>query len=196
MKVFFRPVLLCLALPLMAAPRRPSPAREAQAAIQAIYDRQAAAVARKDEGGVLAGCAPDYREVHTEPEVRGMSFTVAQLRPMIHSMLFFARTATRRTTIEGISFLPGGVSVTVHQHMVVWMHVPKQHKDAQIFVNTVSTDTWVKGPGGWQEKQSLILSGQNTGYLYDTGQGKLGRAGEARARQAFPRQTDSPRPTR
>ena len=127
MKTVFLAACLCGASPLMAAPpvllaqlrmpRKPfgpfTPARMPPSPGRMSRD-------------VLFGCAPDYREVHTEPKVRGMSFTVAQLRPMIHSMLFFAKTASRKTVIQEIAFTSGGTTVTVKQHMVLWMPVPKQ----------------------------------------------------------------------
>jgi hypothetical protein len=167
MKPIFLTLLLCGTSSLIAAPNTPSPAMDAQASIQAIYNRQDAAIARHDQQGVLAGCAPDFHEVHTEKKAQGMSFTLAQLRPMIQSTLYFAKYAKRKTVIEDITFASGGVTVKVDQHMTLWMPVPKKHKYGQVIVDTKSADTWVKGKNGaWQDKQSLVLAGQTKVLLH------------------------------
>ena len=84
------------------------------------------------EQGVLAGCAPDFHEVHTEKKAQGMSFTLAQLRPMIQSTLYFAKYGETENRDPGHGPMyfwrrdgHGAIST-----WSLWMPVPKKHKYA------------------------------------------------------------------
>ena len=158
---------LSLALPLAAAPPGPPPLSDSRWAIGAIYARQDAAFGHRDVGGALYGCAPNYHEIHTEPGVRGMTFSLAQLRPMIQATLRPARAASRQTLIERITLTPGGATVRVTQHLTVSMRDPKSAKYGTVLTNCVSEDTWVRGKKGWQETRSVVLSGRTKVFIHN-----------------------------
>ncbi len=163
MRLFALALILGLS-PTVAA--SPSSVTDAQRAIQAIYARQDAAYAHKNVAGALYGCAPDFREVHTEPKVHGMSFTITQLRPMIQSTLVLSRRASRRTTIRKITLNPTGAVTIIGQHLSAYMWNPKAGKYGKLLTDSVASDTWVKGKGGWQEKQSVVLSGRTKVFIH------------------------------
>lgn len=144
---------LCLS-PLALSGARADGTANIRQAIQAAYNRQNAALARKDASGALAYIAPDF----VGTSLKGEHFGLAERQQGMPRMLALFQSIKATTVVETISMKGRVASVQVRRTDAMSMTNPQTHKLMQGVVEQHIIDTWVKGAGGWLLERSRQLS--------------------------------------
>ena len=172
-KPFVLLALLCLPL----APRvQADDASDARQAIQAAYDRESDAWARKDVSALHAmGAFPDIKmpPVHAKmppglsPEERrqfaandrqmnaqlNADVTRMILKNLLENTTFLSATAT----VQNVALNGKAALVTAKTHGVWVISDPKTHQDNTRVMDVITQDAWRQTAGGWKKRASKTL---------------------------------------
>ena len=129
---------------------------QARRAIQAIYDGQNAAGARRDVNGLLAHVSPRYVSLDTH----GGRHTLAGERQQANKVFSSAPRYLGRTQIQAITLTGASANVRVKEHKEMIVIYPPTKKFAIITYDTVGVDTWVRHGKSWLLTRSQTLSAQ------------------------------------
>jgi uncharacterized protein (TIGR02246 family) len=122
-------------------------------AIQAQYDRIAAAFVRKDVAGALAPIAPDFTNIGVDGKIVNRAQMAAILKENFPGI---PSGATARVGLDHFKLLGNKAVVNA---TVLWITTTPDPKGARGRMHTqvdrsVSTDTWVKTNGRWMMQLS------------------------------------------
>ena len=134
-------------------------AAQARQAIQAAYDREDAAVRRKDVQGVLVNCAPNFQFI-TQSGMRG---SLADARQGLANQFQTPSSFAAKTTIQKFT-LQGNKAVVTVQETQLRTVVPKAKHAHPHKIVTLSTDedTWVKHGNRWLRELSKMIHQKQT----------------------------------
>ncbi|HZT44309.1 MAG TPA: hypothetical protein VFA07_19240 [Chthonomonadaceae bacterium] len=132
---------------------------QARTAIQAAYDREDAAVRRKDVKGTLANCAPDFQFIQSD----GSRGSLADARQGMVALFqkpnsFVAKTTIQKFTLQGNKAI---ATVKEYQMRTVVPHAKHAHPHKIVTV-TIIEDTWVKHGNRWLREISRAISQKQT----------------------------------
>ncbi len=132
---------------------------EAKTAIQAVYNRESAAINKKDVEGVLAIYTADYVEIGQGGKKRSLAETKQEMQGIFATLQAMKMTQT----ISKVMLKGEQATVQVKQHMDAALTEPQTHKKHSITMSSSVEDIWVKsGKSGWLKKHSKTLSEQGT----------------------------------
>ena len=132
---------------------------EARKAIQAAYDKQAAATMRKDVEAATANNVPDYK--YRNPE--GDTQTLAHLKETMKDVLGigFVKSIDYHIVIQKFVLKGRQATVTIKDHIQFHYALPNGKKG--VFVgDSVAKDTWAKQGKAWKRTFSDIISEKDT----------------------------------
>lgn len=152
----FLPLGLGVGLAPTAQADTPAQARKA---IQAAYDREDAAVGRKDIKGALANCAPDFQFVAPD----GTRGSLADARQSLSTQFgknssFVAKTTIQKFTLQGSKTV---VTAKEYQLRTVVPRAPHAHAHKIVTVG-IDEDTWVKHGDRWLRERTRAISQKQT----------------------------------
>ncbi len=152
-------LLLVLALALPPARAADSATDTAQRQIQAAYDAQNGAMARRDADGVLAFQAPAYQLVDANGQIHQIDASNrAAQKQMLAQALATGDHFTEETTVTAVS-LDGSGGATVYARDRV-ADVPQTGPGTQ--TDSQFRDFWTHGEHGWLLARRRVLSAQNS----------------------------------
>jgi len=155
-----RPVMLfvlCTSI-LYARSVKADPTRDACSAIQAIYNRQARASAKKDPRVVTSTYTPDFVSIETN----GTRTDASESRASIDKLFTLLHTIKIGQTVEFLTLKGNEALVHAKSHVEATMLDARTRKQHRIVGNSVSLETWVRKSHGWLLKRAKTLSEQNT----------------------------------
>jgi hypothetical protein len=129
-------------------------AAEARKQIQAAYNRENAAAARKDTSGVIANMTPDYRNT----DLRGQTATVDQIRQSLPRLFASAISLKARSVVNKITLKGDQADTVVNEHAELMLFNARTRKPSRLVIDEVYQTLWVKTGGGWRKKRSKVLS--------------------------------------
>lgn len=159
-----------LTLPISVSARKPAPrppvsqpkgdaaTQQARKTIQADYDEQDAAFARRDLDAYLAHHAPDFTSVDKD----GKKTTDDDTRHTLGMIFKGTQSAKAATRIQGVTLQTDGAVVLTRAHSEMTVERPGDHQVGHIVADTTSRDLWVKADGAWQCKRSKTLTDTTT----------------------------------
>lgn len=148
--------------PATAAPK-PAPTAaaattQARKAVQASYDRMAAAASRRDVNGWLAGKTDDFVSVGLD----GSEVGLASRRALLTLLLTTVHSLKTDTRVTGVDLMaPDRALAKIHEHTEMTFTRLDKKKSKAVF-DTVAEATWVKTPAGWRESRCRSLSEKGT----------------------------------
>lgn len=140
------PVILTLAGLAALAPS--ALAADTQKAIQAQYEKRAAAAKKKDVAAALAINASDFVSL----DIKGNKRTLAQIKPQLTEAFASAASYTVNTKITKLTVNGDTATVSTADSVRVVMNDKKNNQEAA----TTNTDIWVKKSGQWVRQQSTM----------------------------------------
>ena len=146
------PTALILGVSLASAVKADT-AAQARKAIQAAYDQQDAAQARKDLNATFAHCAPEFKDISKD----GRVVTLTQARASLTQAYAMAKSIKVRTTIADLHLTGNKAIVTTKQHAVVTLVNPRTSRTMTLMDDEVDQDTWVKRSNRWWATESKTL---------------------------------------
>ena len=163
---------------------------QARQAVQDVYNRQAAAMRRKDIKGFLAPVTPDYQDVKYGNHI----YTAEHLRQQLPGLIakyppgFKFNISIQKFKLEG-----DHAKATANYHLQVTRTDAERHKRELWTSDTVSEDVWVKRGQTWRLQSSRETQFKNKktplspGPVPRRANGKSGSAGSVNAgRKAMP----------
>ena len=124
--------------------------RERQA-VQAVYDRQAAAMMRKDMKGFFAPFTPDYQNMKYGNHL----YTLGNLRQQLPGLIAkYPPGFQFKTTILKFKHEGTGAKATANYHLQVVRTDTNRHKQELWVSDTVSEDTWIQEGPDWKLQSS------------------------------------------
>jgi hypothetical protein len=146
---------LCLGVMSLSPAMADTPA-QARSAIQALYNKQNAAAAKKDVNGVLVNMAPDFQAVSKD----GRKITAAQQRQALTQLFSMAQSIHATSAIQKFRLQGNRATVTVKENGTFLVVNPNAAaaKPARFTVEDVSEDTWVKKGNRWLNERSVTLA--------------------------------------
>jgi hypothetical protein len=131
---------------------------DARKQIQAAYDRENAAAARKDTSGVMANLMPDYISIN----YRGQRTNAEQLRHRLPQLFAMAMSIKGRTRITRLALKGSQADVTAKEHGEVTLMNPRTGKPTNLVVDETSQTLWVKTARGWKKKRSRTIASKQS----------------------------------
>ena len=131
---------------------------DARKQIQAAYDRENAAAARKDAAAVLANLTPDYKSV----SAGGQTVTVHTLRQRLPVIFANAISIRGKSTITKLTLKGNQADVQVKEHGVLTLMNRQARKQSKLEIHDVSQTLWVKTKSGWKKKQSRTITSKQS----------------------------------
>ena len=151
-------MILATGITILAPATHADSVAAARRAIQAIYDGQNAAAARRDVNGMLAHVSPDYVSFDTH----GTRHTLDGERQAARTVFATAPTYKGQTHIQTITLAGKVATVQIKEHKaMIVIHRPTR-QFAIVAYDTVGVDTWVRGRQGWLLTRSQTLSAHGT----------------------------------
>jgi hypothetical protein len=149
-----RAIFSCVAVIAASLPALGDAAAEARRQIQAAYNRENAAAARKDASGVLANLTSDYKSI----SANGQTVTAEVLRQRLPIIFASAVSVKGTSTIIKLALKGKQADVQVKEHGILVLMNRQTKKRSKLEIHDVSQTLWVKTPSGWKKKQSRTLS--------------------------------------
>lgn len=131
---------------------------DAKKQIQAAYNRENAAAARKDAAGVLANLTSDYKSV----SAGGQSVTAKTLRERLPVIFANAISIKGKSTITKLTLKGNQADVQVKEHGVLTLMNRQTRKPSKLEIHDVSQTLWLKTKSGWKKKQSRTISSKQS----------------------------------
>jgi hypothetical protein len=151
-------VLTLIMLASLCSARAGDTPASARKAIQAGYDRMAAAAGRRDVDGWLALKTPDFVSVSLDGTENGLEGR----RTMMRLVFATVERVKARTVIVGFKLLsPSRARAVVHDHTEMTFARPDK-KVSTMIIDTDAESTWIKTPAGWRESRSRSLEERGT----------------------------------
>lgn len=160
-------VLLALTVPRMCAfardehapagPEHGTGAKDAQAQqeIQTVYDRQNAALMRRDVKGFLALCTLDYKDVKRDTKTgKGRIIPAGMIRQTLPRQLARYSDFTMTATINAFARQGNQANATATRHVELTLSDPRTGQKRPYRSDTRTRDVWIKTAQGWQTKSS------------------------------------------
>ena len=152
------PVVLSMGIIVPFAARADA-APQARGAIQAAYDREDAAVRRKDVRGVLVNCAPNFQFI-TQNGTRG---NLADARQGLVSQFQTPSSFVAKTTIQKFTLQGNKAVVTVQEYQSRTVVPKAKHAHPHKIVTIgIDEDTWVKHGNRWLREMSKMIRQKQT----------------------------------
>ncbi len=126
----------------------PTDAKTAQARreVQAAYDRQSAALLRKDVNGFLALCTRDYQDT----KVDGHVYTADHIRQVLPAQIaHYPKQFTLKAAIKTFRLSGSRAEVTANRHLELMRTDSLRHTQVPWSSDTVTEDAWVKSGSSW-----------------------------------------------
>lgn len=150
-----RTILLALGCLLMfASAVEADQTAEARKAITALYEKEDAAISRKDVIGATAHCTSDYVSIST----KGVRSTLTQQRQTIQTAFQALQHPKSTSKIQKFQASGNTYVVTVRSDNSATMVDPQTHGIHNLGGREVDRDTWLKTPKGWRQRRSEALS--------------------------------------
>ncbi len=131
---------------------------DARKAIQAQYDKENAAAARKDVRTMLSIMSPDFVAV-----TGGQQVTAPQMQQSLTQMFKLASNISGVTYIDKVALHGKTAVVLVHDRSALTLTNPRNpNQKARLVVESRDQDTWVRTAKGWLETRSKELSRKRT----------------------------------
>ena len=153
-----RAILGCLVVTAAAAPVLGDAAAEARKQIQAAYNREIAAAARKDASGVLANVTADYKSI----SANGQTVTADTLRQRLPIIFASAVSVKGTSTITKFALKGNQADVQVKEHGIIVLMNRQTKKRSKLEIHDLSRTLWVKTPSGWKKKLSRTISSKQS----------------------------------
>lgn len=155
---YFLPLVavpLCLGA-WCASPTMADTPAQARSQIQAIYNKQNAAAARKDVNGVLSNLAPNFQAISKN----GQKLDVARQRQALTQAFAMAQSVHGTTVIQKLRLQGNKAIVTVKDNSSLVFVNPNapNARPAKFSAEEVAEDTWVKTGNRWLQERSVALS--------------------------------------
>ncbi|HZT44308.1 MAG TPA: hypothetical protein VFA07_19235 [Chthonomonadaceae bacterium] len=150
--VLILPLVLSLGA-FLAVAASADTAAQARKAIQAAYDKQSAAMARKDVNGSFASCAPECKNITQE----GKTYTLKQIKELAAQTFALAKTFKEKTTINHFRLIGNKAIVTATDHAVLTSVNPGTSQITTMTEDEVDEDIWVKRSNRWWLIQSKTI---------------------------------------
>ena len=145
---------LCFSIALsIAAPIHADPAAQAKSMIQAEYNSQNAAMARKDGTGALAYLAPDFCGTN----LAGQQIGLAERREGVPRMLAITKSNIMATRIQQFAVKSRVATAQVVTRMNLTIQDPRSGKLVSGIAEYVSRDVWVYNGQVWLLERSQEL---------------------------------------
>ncbi len=123
---------------------------EARKAIQAAYDKEAAAAAKLDVNGMYAAHSPDFVRIDTKASPARRKETLKFIKEKDTVFLRFYRSIKRKDVIHRIRLRGNVAKVTCAVHLVT---VSTNEDMTKVYSpetdDFIEYDTWVKDKKGW-----------------------------------------------
>lgn len=126
---------------------------DAHKAIQALYDKQNRAFARKDAEGVTADLANDF----SATSIKGSTLGRDYVRGSVAGLLANAKSAFSRTTIQRFRLDKTRATATVRTHCAIDGTAPSSNKVSQFVDDRTHRDIWIKTGSGWKIRRLRVL---------------------------------------
>jgi ketosteroid isomerase-like protein len=153
-----RTATVLFAVTILAPVAHADPTADARKAMQTVYDKVAAAMAKKDMNGVMAYFTPDFQQIGPD----GRKATLAEMKQMIQMQMQMMQNPKMKTTIQKFSLKGKEAKATVKQHFAASIVNPQTSKVIKVASDETSDDTWVKTARGWQLRKSVTLTSRQT----------------------------------
>lgn len=142
-------------LPIAALADKTSDAKKA---IQALYNKEVAALKKKDVKGILASNAPDfvyYSKNGQKADVKTIQNAMTQVMSMASNI---------KATMKIVKFtLNGNQAVAVTEgHAEITLTNPQNKQPVKLVSKDSSEDTWAIVKGKWMRKQTKVLKENTT----------------------------------
>ncbi len=149
---------LCTLLAIAPAAIRADATSDAKTAIQTAYNKETAAMNRKDLKGIIAAYSSDYVQI----EKGGKKSSLTELKPQLQAMLATIQNVKAIQTISKMTIKGNQATILAKQHLDATILGPEKKKLALSMTGNVE-DIWVKtGKSTWLKKQSKVLSEKQT----------------------------------
>ena len=129
-------------------------AAQARKIIQAAYDKENGAVAKKDINGAFSTVAPDFMAGDTQ----GHQASLRDLKPQMQTVFQSSSTIKATTVITKFNFKGNQATVTVKNRTLMNLKAPKGGKPAKATVDSEEEDLWVKNGTRWERRIATVLS--------------------------------------
>lgn len=123
-------------------------------AIQKQYDKEAAALARKDIPGIFSINTSDYSVTGLD----GVTVKRAALLTKVTQVMAVTQTSQVRTKIEKVTQKGDTVSVITTDSSIMVLLDPGTKTKMTIEGTSRNEDTWVKQKGVWLRKKNRVLA--------------------------------------
>ena len=145
---------LCPKMAMAAAPRRQISSILARKQIQAIYDREDVAAARKDIPGVFADMAPNFSAV----DEKGQKVSLNEIKADLADLFSRATTVKGTTTIQRFQLIGKTAVVTTKSRDEMTVTDPESGHNRKLTIEDLSVDTWVRSGKAWLQTKSRDVS--------------------------------------
>lgn len=152
------PIVLLLSLLACTVAASADKTADAKKAIQAAYNAENAAAARKDLKGIFASYAPDYVEVSQT----GRTTTLTEEKTKARQALSLVKSAKANSVIQKIKLKGKQAVVSVKEHNELVVDNPRTGQPAKMVIDSVSEDTWTKSGKSRLKKRSKTISEKAT----------------------------------
>jgi uncharacterized protein (TIGR02246 family) len=126
---------------------------DAKKAIQAAYDKQAGAVARRDAKAVFEIYAPDFEVVSK----KGKKTSLANIKASITQLMASSNSINTSYKIQKLVLKGKEGTATIHTHAEIG--APNAGK---YVLDQTSEDTWIKAAKGWLLRRSKSLTSKES----------------------------------
>lgn len=131
---------------------------ETRKTIQAIENKENAAIAKKDINGSYSACTPDFKMNYKTPDNVKHFADTTELRRQMQVVFDNAKSISAKNTITKLTVRANEATVRLTGHMVMILKAPKGGKSSTAIVDTVDEQTWVKTGNVWLRKSANVLS--------------------------------------
>lgn len=129
-------------------------AATARKAIQAAYDKENAAVAKKNLEGAFSSVSSDFMA----GDKQGHQASLRSLKPQMQAVFDSATSLKAVTQIQKIVYKTDQATVTAKNRTIINLKAPKGQKPSKAIVDSVEEDLWVKTGGKWVRRIATVLS--------------------------------------
>jgi hypothetical protein len=123
-------------------------------AMQAIYNKQSAALMKRDLDGMLAFSSPDFVAI----TATGQKVGLAQQKQQLQMLLPVAKEISAKSVVQSVKPAGSGVVVRQKAHFSLSMVNPQTKKLTTMVVDGVADDSWAKTGGKWLRTSSKEVS--------------------------------------
>lgn len=145
---------LCPKKAIAAAPRRQISPLVARKQIQAIYDKEDVAAARKDIPGVFADMAPNFSAF----DENGQKMSLTEIKSDLADLFSRATAVKGTTTIQKFRLIGKTAIVTTRSRDEMTVSDQESGSSRKVTIEDLSIDTWVQSGKAWLQTRSRDVS--------------------------------------